>query len=87
MSLFVCLFFFFICFPLSVSSPNNAYQLRNQNNQMPVHIYFTNIAAIQNMGAPQQIRLYEILGGTLLICQKSTMRVYGAWSFFVLFFT
>ena len=31
------------------------------------------------MGVLQQIWLYEILGGMLLICQNTTMRVYGAW--------
>ena len=27
----------------------------------------------------QQIWLYEIIGGMLLMCQNTTMRVYGAW--------
>ena len=42
--------------------------------------YFTNIAAIQNMGVLKQIWLYEIYGGILLICQNTTMRVNGAWT-------
>ena len=48
------------------------------NNQLPVvEQYFTNIAAIQNMGVLQQIRLYEIIAGMLLMCQNTTMR--GIW--------
>ena len=41
--------------------------------------YFTNIAAIQNVGILQQIWLYEIIGSMLLMCQNTTMRVYEAW--------
>ena len=37
-----------------------------------------NIAAIQNMVVLQQIWLYEITGG-ILLCQNTTMQVYGAW--------
>ena len=39
---------------------------------------FTNNAAIQNVGVLQQIWLNEINGGVLLMCQNTTMRVYGA---------
>ena len=50
------------------------------NNPLSVEKqYFTNIAAIQNVAVLQQIWLYEIIGGTLPMCQKTTMRVYGAW--------
>ena len=31
------------------------------------------------MGVLQQIWLYEIIGGMLLMCLNTTMRVYGAW--------
>ena len=31
------------------------------------------------MGILQQIWLYEIIEGMLLMCQNTTMRVYGAW--------
>ena len=31
------------------------------------------------MGVLQQIWLYEIIGGMLLVCHNTTMRVYGAW--------
>ena len=49
------------------------------NNQLPiVWQYFTNIAAIQNMGVfLQQIWLYDIIGGMFLMCQNATMQVYG----------
>ena len=33
-------------------------------------VYFTNIAAIQNVVVLQQIRLYETIGGMLLMCQN-----------------
>ena len=33
---------------------------------------------MQNVGALQQIWLYEIIGGMLLMCQNTTMQVYGA---------
>ena len=50
------------------------------NNQLPVVLqYFTNIAAIQNMGVLQQICLYEIIVGILPMGQNATMRVHGAW--------
>ena len=67
-------------FPLAVSSLNNVHQLICYNNQLPVvQQYFTNIASIQNMCVLHQIWLHKILGGILLICQNTTMRVYGAW--------
>ena len=31
------------------------------------------------MGVLQQIWIYEILGGMLLICQNATVQLYGAW--------
>ena len=31
------------------------------------------------MGVLQQIWLYEIIGGMLLMCQNTTMQVYEAW--------
>ena len=44
------------------------------NNQLvDVERYFTNIAAIQNVGVLQQIWLREIIGGMLLMCQNTTM--------------
>ena len=46
---------------------------------MVVKQYFANIAAMQNVAVLQQIWLYEIIGGMLLMCQNATMRVYGAW--------
>ena len=50
------------------------------NNQLPVvWQYFTNIIVIQNVVVLQQICLYKIIGGMLLMCQTTTMRVYGAW--------
>ena len=49
------------------------------NKQLPVvWECFTDIAAIQNMGVLQQMWLYEIIGGMLLMCQNTTMQVYGA---------
>ena len=36
-------------------------------------------SCIQNVGLLQQIWLYEIIGGISLMCQNTTMRVYGAW--------
>ena len=49
--------------------------------------YFTNIAAIQNVVVLQQIWLYEIIGGMLLMCQNTTIWLYGAWikTYYVLF--
>ena len=41
--------------------------------------YFPNIAAIQNLALLQQILLSKIIGVMLLMCQNTTMRVYGAW--------
>ena len=32
-----------------------------------------------NVVALQQICIYEIVEGVLLMCQNITMRVYGAW--------
>ena len=50
------------------------------NNQLPIVLqYFTNIAAIQSVGVIQQIWLYVIIGGMLLMYQNITMRIYGAW--------
>ena len=50
------------------------------NNQLPVvEQHFTNIAATQNVGVLQQIWIYKIIGGMLLMCQNTTMQVYGAW--------
>ena len=41
------------------------------NNQLPiVQQYFTNTAAIQNVMALQQIRLYEIIGGMLVMIPR-----------------
>ena len=34
---------------------------------------------MQNVVVLQQIWFYEIIGGTLLMCQNTTMWVYGAW--------
>ena len=31
------------------------------------------------MGVLQQIWLYEIIGGMLLMCQNTAMQVYGEW--------
>ena len=51
------------------------------NNQLPVvKQYFTNIAVVQNMAVLKQIWLLEIIRGILLMCQNTTMRVYGAWN-------
>ena len=44
-----------------------------------ITIFHKYAAAIQNMGILQQIWLYEIIEGMLLMCQNTTMRVYGAW--------
>ena len=67
---------FYNDFTLVVSSPDNVYY----NNQLPVvQQYFTNIVAIQNVGVLQQIWHYEIIGCILLMCQNTTMQVYGAW--------
>ena len=61
-------------FPLAVSSLNNANQLIHYNNQLVVvEQYYTNIAAIQNMGVLWQIWTYKIYWGILLICQNTTM--------------
>ena len=50
------------------------------NNQLPViQQYFTNIAAIKNVGVLQQIRLYKIIWSMLVTCENTTMWVYGAW--------
>ena len=50
------------------------------NKPLPVvKQYFTNIAVIQNVAVLQQIGLYEIIGGTLPMCQNTTMRVNEAW--------
>ena len=50
------------------------------NNQLlVVEQYFTNIAAMQNVGLLQQIWLYQIIWGMLLKCKNTTKRVYGAW--------
>ena len=57
------------------------------NNQLPVVLqYFTNIATMQNVAVLQQIWLFEIIGGMLLMCQNTTMRVYRVWikAYFVL---
>ena len=43
-----------------------------------VTVMFTNIAAIQNMEYYNKFD-DEIYGDILLICQNTTMRVYGAW--------
>ena len=49
------------------------------NNQLSAEKqYFTNIAAIQNVVVLQQIWLYEIIGGMLLMCKNTTMWIYGA---------
>ena len=49
------------------------------NNQMLVEWqYYTDIAAIQNVGALKQIWLYEIIEGVLLMCQNTTMCM-GIW--------
>ena len=43
------------------------------NNPLPVvEEYFTNIVAVQNVAVLQQIWLYEIIGGTLPMCQNIT---------------
>ena len=34
----------------------------------------------------QQMWLYEIIGGMLLMCQNTTMRVYGAWIKLLMFY-
>ena len=34
---------------------------------------------MQNMGVSQQTWIYEIIGGMLLMCQNTAMRVYGTW--------
>ena len=34
---------------------------------------------MQNVAVLQQIWLYEIIGGTLPMCQNTTVRVNGAW--------
>ena len=66
--------------PLAVSIPNNACYPTSQNKQMPdVYDYFTNIAAVKQMGVLQEIGLFEIRRGISLICQNTTMRLYGAW--------
>ena len=50
------------------------------NNQLPVvKQFFTNIAAVQNLGVLKQIWLYKIIGGILLMCQNTTTGTYGAW--------
>ena len=49
------------------------------NQLLVVQQYFTNIADKQNVVVLQQIWLYEIIGGMLLMYQNTTMRVYGAW--------
>ena len=50
------------------------------NNPLPVvEQYFSNTAALQNVVVLQQIWLYEIIGGTLPMCQNTTMRVNGTW--------
>ena len=54
--------------------------LRKVNQLIQVTIveqYFTNIASLQNMGALYQIWLNEIYGVISLICQNTTMWVYG----------
>ena len=67
-------------FSLALSRPNNANQLIRYNNQLTiVEQRFTNIAAVQNMGVLQQIWINKIYGGILLICQNTTMWIYGAW--------
>ena len=62
-------------FPLAVSSLNNV----NQLIQTVIEQYFPNITIIQNVGLLWQIRLDKIYCEILLICQNTTMRVYGAW--------
>ena len=50
------------------------------NNQLPVVSQnFTNIAAVQSVAVLKQIWLIEIIGGMLLMCQNTTIRVYGEW--------
>ena len=67
-------------FSLAVNCLNNMNKLKHYNNHLTaVEHYFTNIAAVQNMGVLYQMWLYEIHGDILLICQNTTMQVYGAW--------
>ena len=67
-------------FPLAVSSSDTANKLMSYNYPLPdVLQYFTNTAAKQNVAVLQHIWLYEIIGGTLPMCQNTTMRVNGAW--------
>ena len=62
-----------------MSSPNTVYQLMSYNDQLlAVQQYFTNIAAVQNGAALKQIWLFESIGGMLLMCRNSIMRVYEA---------
>ena len=68
-------------FSLAVSSPNNVYKLISYNNQLlVVYQYCTDIAAIQNGRISKQICLNEIICGISLMCQNTTLRVYGAWN-------
>ena len=65
-------------FTTAVSSLNNVNKLIRYNNQLTVvEQYFTNIAAMQNIGVLSQIWLHEIYGGILLLCQNITVQVFG----------
>ena len=66
--------------PLAVTSLNNVNQLILYNNQQRVvKQYFTNSTAIQNMGYYNKFDSTKYIGGILLICKDTIVRVYRAW--------
>ena len=63
-----------------MSSINNVNYLIHYNNQLTVvKQYFKNIAVLQKHGGIMTFLTLQNLRGILLICQNTTMGVYGAW--------